>query len=253
VVCGLIGLDERRCLHWCKRQCDGKSRGNYGAERRRGWTEDQKRAIVGQSLALGAVVSDMASRGEICPGQIIAGGRKHQTRLQRVGLPGADRAGCADGTARRRWPSVLLRAGDRGRVRRVASLLIPPSRRRSWRQRRDAGHCGDDPDPRPSAPPKSNRLIAPARMTAKASMPWLCSAIGICGGAAVAGVSRSPKRSVPISTTSPTKRRGAGVQRREPADKFGRRVPDRSHEGIGDGNLARRRNRADIAISSFLI
>ena len=41
-----------------------------GRERRRRWSEEQKRAIVAESLAPGAVVSDVARRAEICPGQI---------------------------------------------------------------------------------------------------------------------------------------------------------------------------------------
>ena len=41
-----------------------------GPERRRRWSEDQKRAIVAASLAPGAVVSEVARRAEICPGQI---------------------------------------------------------------------------------------------------------------------------------------------------------------------------------------
>jgi len=41
-----------------------------GPERRRRWTEDQKRAIVAESLAPGAVVNAVARRAAICPGQI---------------------------------------------------------------------------------------------------------------------------------------------------------------------------------------
>jgi transposase len=41
-----------------------------GAERRRRWSEEQKRAIVGESLAPGAVVSEVARRADIGPGQI---------------------------------------------------------------------------------------------------------------------------------------------------------------------------------------
>ena len=39
-----------------------------GPERRRRWTEDQKRAIVAASLAPGAVVNEVARRAEVCPG-----------------------------------------------------------------------------------------------------------------------------------------------------------------------------------------
>src|SRR6266436_4816761 len=41
-----------------------------GPERRRRWTEGQKRAIVAASLAPGAVVNEVARRAEVCPGQI---------------------------------------------------------------------------------------------------------------------------------------------------------------------------------------
>ena len=41
-----------------------------GIERRRRWSEDQKRAIVAAAFAPGAVVSEVARRAEICPGQI---------------------------------------------------------------------------------------------------------------------------------------------------------------------------------------
>jgi len=41
-----------------------------GPERRRRWSAEQKRAIVAESLAPGAVVTEIARRGDICPGQI---------------------------------------------------------------------------------------------------------------------------------------------------------------------------------------
>jgi transposase len=41
-----------------------------GRERRRRWTEDQKRAIVAESFAPGAMVSDIARRADISSGQI---------------------------------------------------------------------------------------------------------------------------------------------------------------------------------------
>jgi transposase len=41
-----------------------------GRERRRRWTEDQKRAIVAESFAPGAMVSDIARRTDISSGQI---------------------------------------------------------------------------------------------------------------------------------------------------------------------------------------
>ena len=41
-----------------------------GPERRRRWSEEQKRAIVAASLAPGAVVADVARRADISAGQI---------------------------------------------------------------------------------------------------------------------------------------------------------------------------------------
>jgi transposase len=41
-----------------------------GPERRRRWSAEQKGAIVAESLAPGAVVTEIARRAEICPGQI---------------------------------------------------------------------------------------------------------------------------------------------------------------------------------------
>jgi len=41
-----------------------------GSERRRRWSEEQKRAIVAESLARGAVVSEVARRADVGPGQI---------------------------------------------------------------------------------------------------------------------------------------------------------------------------------------
>lgn len=39
-------------------------------QRRRRWSENQKRAIIAASLAPGAVVSDVARRADVYPGQI---------------------------------------------------------------------------------------------------------------------------------------------------------------------------------------
>ena len=41
-----------------------------GTERRRRWSEEQKRAIVAESLAPGAIVSEVARRADISSGQI---------------------------------------------------------------------------------------------------------------------------------------------------------------------------------------
>src|ERR1051325_446484 len=41
-----------------------------GPERRRRWSEEEKRTIVAASLAPGAVVSEVARRADVVPGQI---------------------------------------------------------------------------------------------------------------------------------------------------------------------------------------
>src|SRR5437763_4696494 len=41
-----------------------------GIERQRRWSEEQKRAIVAESFAPGAVVSEVARRADVSPGQI---------------------------------------------------------------------------------------------------------------------------------------------------------------------------------------
>jgi transposase len=41
-----------------------------GRERRRRWSEEEKRAIVAASLAPGAVLSEVARRADVVPGQI---------------------------------------------------------------------------------------------------------------------------------------------------------------------------------------
>ena len=41
-----------------------------GPERRRAWSEEQKRAIVSAAFAPGAIVADVARRVDVCAGQI---------------------------------------------------------------------------------------------------------------------------------------------------------------------------------------
>jgi len=41
-----------------------------GPERRRSWSEDQKRVIVAAAFAPGAIVADVARRAAVCAGQI---------------------------------------------------------------------------------------------------------------------------------------------------------------------------------------
>jgi transposase len=41
-----------------------------GVERRRSWSDEQKRAIVAEGFAPGAIVSEVARRADVSPGQI---------------------------------------------------------------------------------------------------------------------------------------------------------------------------------------
>jgi transposase-like protein len=41
-----------------------------GRERRRSWSEEQKRALVSAAFAPGAIVADIARRADVCAGQI---------------------------------------------------------------------------------------------------------------------------------------------------------------------------------------
>ena len=47
-----------------------------GPERRRRWSAEQKRAIVAESLMLGAVVTEIARRADICPGRDLSPARR---------------------------------------------------------------------------------------------------------------------------------------------------------------------------------
>jgi transposase len=71
-----------------------------GPERRRSWSEEQKRAIVDAAFAPGAIVSDVARRAAVCAGQIYrwrqelghAGNRFSQVVIAAVDDGGNDRA-----------------------------------------------------------------------------------------------------------------------------------------------------------------
>ena len=92
-----------------------------GPERRRRWSAEQKRAIVAESLAPGAVVTEIARRADICPGQIYRWRREirvgsgfAQVLIAAVG----DSAGC--GAA----PAIEIEFAGKARLRIPAS--IPP-------------------------------------------------------------------------------------------------------------------------------
>jgi transposase len=92
-----------------------------GPERRRRWSAEQKQAIVAASLAPGAVVTEIARRAEICPGQI------YRWR-QEIGVghgfapvliaPVEDGAGCPAA------PAIEIEFAGKARVRIPASAPI---------------------------------------------------------------------------------------------------------------------------------
>jgi transposase len=95
-----------------------------GPERRRRWTEDQKRAIVAESLAPGAVVNEVARRAEICPGQIYCWRRELQAAVSgfaRVLIAPSMVSRAGDGSACCSEPAIEVQFGG------VACLRIPPS------------------------------------------------------------------------------------------------------------------------------
>jgi transposase len=94
-----------------------------GPERRRRWTEDQKRAIVAESFAPGAVVNAVARRAAVCPGQIyrwrkeLRAARDGFARvlIAPAGNTASGRATCCSG------PPIEIEFGG------LACLRIPPS------------------------------------------------------------------------------------------------------------------------------
>ena len=90
-----------------------------GPERRRRWSAEQKRAIVAESLAPGAVVTEIARRAEICPGQIYRWRREIGAGngfAQMLIAPARDGAGCPA------MPAIDIEFAGKARVRIPASI-----------------------------------------------------------------------------------------------------------------------------------
>ena len=97
-----------------------------GPERRRRWTEDQKRAIVAESLAPGVVVNEVARRAEICPGQIYRWRKELQAAVSGfarvlIAPNGSMVLRAGDGSACCSEPAIEVKFGG------VACLRIPSS------------------------------------------------------------------------------------------------------------------------------
>jgi transposase-like protein len=100
-----------------------------GPERRRRWTEEQKRAIVAASLKPGAVVSEVARRAEIGAGQIyrwrqaLCAGREGFAQVviapaANAEAPPADDPGCCA------VPAIEVEFAGEARVRIPASIPV---------------------------------------------------------------------------------------------------------------------------------
>jgi transposase len=97
-----------------------------GPERRRSWSEEQKRAIVGAAFAPGAIVADVARRAAVCAGQIYcwrqelghAGSGFSQVVIAAM-ADGGNGCGALD-----RAPAIEVELGSAARVRIAAST--PP-------------------------------------------------------------------------------------------------------------------------------
>lgn len=90
-----------------------------GPERRRRWSAGQKRAIVAESLAPGAVVTDIARRAEIGPGQIYRWRRELRVGhgfAQVLVAPAGDDAGCPAA------PAIEIEFAGKARMRIPASI-----------------------------------------------------------------------------------------------------------------------------------
>ena len=90
-----------------------------GAERRRRWSAEQKRAIVAESLAPGAVVTEIARRVEIGPGQIYRWRRELGVGhgfAQVLNAPVGDDAGCPA------VPAIEIEFAGKARLRIPASI-----------------------------------------------------------------------------------------------------------------------------------
>ena len=90
-----------------------------GPARRRRWSAEQKRAIVAESLAPGAMVTEIARRAEIFPGQIYRWRREIRVSrgfAQVLIAPAGDGAGCAIARA------IEIESVGKARVRIPASI-----------------------------------------------------------------------------------------------------------------------------------
>ncbi len=91
-----------------------------GVERRRRWSDEQKRAIVAAAFAPGAVVTEVARRADINSGQIY----RWRRELQDGSEQGFAAVVVTDGPEGRSDPAIDVEFADRAHVRIPAST--PP-------------------------------------------------------------------------------------------------------------------------------
>ena len=93
-----------------------------GAERRRRWSEEQKRTVVAAAFAPGAIVAEVARRADVCPGQIY----RWRQELRSAGAGFAAVVVAADADC---GPGIASRSGEAIEIQfsGVACLRIPPS------------------------------------------------------------------------------------------------------------------------------
>jgi len=97
-----------------------------GPERRRSWSEEQKRAIVAAAFAPGAIVANVARRADVCAGQIYrwrqelcrAGGGFSEVVIAAIDDRGNDRAALR--------PASAIEVEFAGAARVRIPVLSPP-------------------------------------------------------------------------------------------------------------------------------
>ena len=96
-----------------------------GRERRRRWSEEQKRVIVAASLAPGAVISEVARRADVVPGQIYRWRKELRAvadGFAQVLIAPPDAAATGSGGAACDEPAIEVEFAGRARVRIPARI-----------------------------------------------------------------------------------------------------------------------------------
>jgi transposase len=91
-----------------------------GIERRRRWSQDQKRAIVAAAFAPGASVAEVARQADLCPGQIY----RWRRALATAGFAQVVVAVTEPVSSDAERPAIEVAFGDNARVRIPGSM--PP-------------------------------------------------------------------------------------------------------------------------------